>query len=126
MSRSLLCVLLAAGLFLAGCEEDRSQAEAGVAWLGQHRLFRPFGDIGEISRVAIDSAKLIRLEVEISRKAHSRVIDEQSLMIQSLIARYACPPKTSPFWREMGKTVKLRVDLVYEKERIASGICKRS
>jgi len=110
----------------AGCgEEDRSQAEAGATWLAEHRLFRPFGDIGEITRVTVESAEMIRMEVNIRDKNHVEAIDAQSLMVQSLIAKYACPNRGAEIWPILGDSIMLRVDLVAGKEAVASGICKR-
>ena len=125
MNRRLLIVgvvWLAVPLF--GCEEDRSKAEAGATWLAEHRLFRPFGKIGEISRVTAESAELIRMQVDIPDERHAEAIDAQSLMVQSMIAKYACPGWGAAIWQILGKDIDLRVDLVSGGKTIASGICK--
>jgi hypothetical protein len=57
---------LALSMMVTACgEADRTKAEAGASWLTQHRLFRPFGKLGEISKVVVDCAKMIRMEVDI-------------------------------------------------------------
>lgn len=109
---------------LLGCGEDRSKAEAGATWLAEHRLFRPFGKIGEISRVTVESAELIRMEVDIPDERHAEAIDAQSLMVQSMIAKYACPGQSSGIWKILGEDIVLRVDLVSGGKTVASGICK--
>jgi hypothetical protein len=125
MYRRLPFFLAAVGLALAGCgEEDRSQAEAGANWLGEKRLFRPFGKIGEITKVTVESAELIRMHVAISEKRSAEAIDAQSLMLQSMIAKHACPGKKSGLWPILGKEIMLRVDLKIGEEIIASGICQ--
>jgi hypothetical protein len=106
-------------------EADRTKAEAGASWLTQHRLFRLFGKLGEISKVVVDSAKMIRMEVDIRSEEHADAIDAQSLLLQSMIARFACPDKGAKFWSLVGKNVGLRVNLKSGEESIASGICRR-
>ncbi len=119
------CMIVAVGFALAGCgEEDRSKAEAGAAWLAEKTLFRPFGKIGEITKITVESAKLIRMQVLIPDKRYSEAIDAQSLMLQSMIAKYACPSKGSALWTKLDKTVTLRVDLTTGEKPIASGICE--
>lgn len=118
--------LVLCAVVLAGCgEEDRSQAEAGAAWLAERRLFRPFGEVGEVTKVAVESAKLIRMEVTVANRRHVEAIDAQSLMVQSLIARDACPSEKSAFWPILGDKVALRVDLTAGGDVIASGICRK-
>lgn len=116
--------IIALVMLLPGCEEDRSQAEAAAGWLAERRLFRPFGEIGEISKVSVESADLIRMQVSIPDKRHTDAIDAQSLMVQSLIAKYACPGKGADIWQMLGEDIVLRVDLTSGDETIASGICR--
>lgn len=126
MRRFYLCFVLAFSFALSACgEEDRTKAEAGAAWLTQHRLFRPFGKVGEIAQVAVESAKMIRMEIDIKREEHVDVIDAQSLLLQSMIARFACPAQGEEFWSLVGEEVRLRVNLKSGEESIASGICRR-
>lgn len=118
---AVAAVLLAG---LSGCEEDRSQAEAGAVWLAEHKLFRPFGEIGEISKITVESAELIRMIVTIPDRRHAEMIDSHSLMLQSLIAKYACPGKSADLWPVLGKDIVLRVDLKTDGETVASAICQ--
>lgn len=120
-----LSFLPALAILLAACGEgDRSKAEAGASWLAEKRLFRPFGQIGEITKISVESAEEIRMHVTIPDDRHVEAIDAQSLMIQSMIAKYACPSKGSDLWPILGDTVKLRVDLRTGDKLFASGICK--
>lgn len=126
MRRFYICFVLVFSFALSACgEEDRTKAEAGAAWLTQHRLFRPFGKLGEIAQVAVVSAEQIRMEIDIKREDHADAIDAKSLLFQSMIARFACPDKGSEFWSIVGDDVALRVNLKSGKESIASGICRR-
>ena len=108
--RALL--LLAGLLALAACEEDRSQAEAGAIWLTEHRLNQPFGPIGAIDRITVESAEEIRMTVDIPDRRHADAIDTQSLMFQNMLAKYACPKKSAALWPLLGEEIKLRVDLM--------------
>ena len=122
--RSIVALSLVGALFIAGCgEEDRRQAEAGVEWLQQRRLFHRFGDIGEITRITAASAELIRMEITIPDPRNAEAIDGQSLMRQSLIAEFACPGKDSELWSIIGVAVTLRVDLTTGEKPISSAIC---
>lgn len=126
MGRIHFCFVLVFSFALSACgEADRTKAEAGAAWLTQHRLFRPFGQLGEISYIAVESAKMIHMEIYIRREDHAEVIDAQSLLQQAMIARFACPAKGSEFWSLVGEDVALRVKLKSGDESIASGICRR-
>ncbi len=119
-----LAILLAGVLFIAGCGEgDRRRAEAGAEWLQERRLFRRVGDIGEITKVKVESAELIRMVVLISDPKHADAIEVQSLMKQSLIAKYACPGKGSNLWPIIGDDVTLRVDFKIGERNITSAIC---
>ena len=126
LSRAAAHALVVCGLVVTACgEEDRSQAEAGVDWLAERRLFRPVGKIGAVSKVTVESAELIRMEVIVNDKERVEAIEAQSLMVQSLIAKYACPKEGSDFWPILGDKVALRVDLLAGKDVIASGICRK-
>jgi hypothetical protein len=121
---NLAIASLAGALFIVSCGEgDRRQAEAGAEWLQERRLFRRVGDIGEITKVRAESAELIRMVVEVSDPKRADAIDSQSLMRQSLIAKYACPGKGSNLWPIIGDAVTLRVDFMIGERNIASAIC---
>ena len=72
----------------------------------------------------MESAELIRMEVDIPDDRHAEAIDAQSLMVQSMIAKYACPGRGADIWQMLGEDIVLRVDLVSSGKTIASGICK--
>ena len=125
MTRSVATLLCLVGpLLLAACDEDRSQAEAGAAWLTDHRLNKPFGPIGSINRITVESADMIRMNVDIPDRRHAEAIDTQSLMFQTMIAKYACPSKGAALWPMLGEDIMLRVDLMTGDDHIASAICK--
>lgn len=110
-------------LTVVGCSEDPRRAEEGTKWLQQRYLFRPFGNIGEISKIYVSDASLIRMEVLMKNQEHADVINAQSLMLQSLIAKYACPRKASKLWEILGDDVTVRVDLKTDTEAVSSAIC---
>ena len=125
MTRRLGTLLVLAGsLLLAACDEDRSQAEAGAVWLTDHRLNKPFGPIGSINRITVESAEMIRMNVDIPDRRHAEAIDTQSLMFQTMMAKYACPRKGAALWPMLGEEIRLRVDLMTSDDHIASAICK--
>ena len=117
-------MLFVVGIGASACSEDRSKAETAANWLTKNRLFRPFGKIGEIIKITVESAELIRMYVDIPDKRHADAIDAHSLMFQSLIAKYACPSKGSGLWPLLGKEITLRVDLMTRKDHVASAICE--
>mgnify|MGYP000288715408 CR=1 FL=1 len=109
---------------VVGCSEDPRRAQEGAKWLQERYLFRPFGNIGEISKIYVSDAELIRMEVLITNQEHADAINAQSLMLQSLIAKYACPRKASKLWEIVGEDVTIRVDLKTDTETVSSAICK--
>jgi hypothetical protein len=123
--RTVFAMLLVGALFLSACgEEDRSQAELGAIWLTEHRLHQPFGPIGKINKITVESAKLIRMYIDIPDKRHADAIDAQSLMFQSMVAKYACPSKGADLWPLLGQEISLRVDLMTGSDHVASAICE--
>jgi hypothetical protein len=114
-------------LFLAiamyGCGGDIEKAEEGAKWLQERYMFRPFGNIGEITKIYVEDAEQIRLEVELTEQASAQLIDAQNLMIQSLIAKYACPRKATKLWMILGDDVQLRIDLKHAGAQVASALC---
>ncbi len=112
-------------LTAAGCGgDDPRRAEDGARWLQEPYLFRPFGEMGEINRIYVSDAHLIRIDVLITNQEYIDAINAQSLMLQSLIAKYACPNKSSKLWGIVGEDVTVRVDLTTGSEPISSAICK--
>ena len=125
MTRCFAVVLaFTSSLLLAACEEDRSQVKAAADWLTEYRLNKPFGPIGNINRITVESAEMIRMNVDIPDRRHAEAIDTQSLMFQNMMAKYACPRKVSPLWSMLGEAIMLRVDLMSGDDHIASAICK--
>jgi len=125
IARAVFAIILASPLLLSACgEEDRSQAELGAIWLTEHRLHQPFGPIGKINKITVESAELIRMYVDIPDKRHADTIDSQSLMFQSMLAKYACPSKGADLWPLLGEQITLRVDLMTGEDHVASGICE--
>lgn len=105
------------------CGDDPRRAEEGTRWLQERYLFRPFGEIGEFSRIFVADANLIRMEVLIADQDYIDAINARSLMMQSLIAKYACPNRASELWEIIGEDVTVRVDLTTGSEPISSAIC---
>ena len=110
-------------LTAAACGDDPRRAEDGVRWLQERYLFRPFGEMGEITKVYVSDAALIRMVVQISSQEYVDAINAQSLLVQSLIAKYACPNKASKLWEIIGEDVTVRVDLRSGADPVASAIC---
>ena len=124
--RKVFPLLLLGTLLLSACgEEDRSQAEAGAIWLTDRRLDEPFGPIGKINKITVESAEMIRMHIDIPDKRHAQAIDTQSLMFQNMMARYACPSKGASLWPLLGEDIALRVDLRSGEDHIASAICPK-
>lgn len=123
--RAVFAMILASPLLLSACgEEDRSQMELGAIWLTEYRLHRPFGPIGKINRLTVERAELIRMYVDIPDKRNSDTIDSQSLMFQSMLAKYACPSEGADLWPLLGEEITLLVDLITGNDHVASGICE--
>lgn len=120
-----IALLLAGLMALAACEEDLSQAEAGAIWLTEHKLHDPFGPIGKIDKIIVESAELIRMRVDIPDRRHADAIDTHSLMFQSMLAKYACPEKSAEIWVLLGEDITLRVDLMTGEDHVASAICEK-
>jgi hypothetical protein len=116
-------VLIAMALLAGACGDDPRRAEEGARWLQERYLFRPFGEMGEINRIYVSDAELIRMEVQIDNQDYVDAINAQSLLVQSLIAKYACPNKASKLWEVIGEDITVRVDLKTGSEPIASAIC---
>lgn len=100
------------------------RAEEGAKWLQQRYLFKPFGDVGEISKIYVSDASLIRIEVMLTRQESADAISAKSLMMRSLIAKYACPRKAAKLWEIVGEDVTIRIDLKTESAKVSSAICK--
>ncbi len=116
-------IAVSMALTVVGCGDDPRRAEDGVRWLQERYLFRPFGEMGEISKIFVSDAALIRMEVLITNQEYIDAINARSLMVQSLIAKYACPKKGSKLWDIIGEDVTVRVDLTTGTEPISSAIC---
>lgn len=118
-----VAVVCAAG-WVSGCgEEDLTQAKKAVSWMRMHKHDGRANQVWKITDLKIESAKKIVVEVFVSNEDHADAISSQSLMRQSLIAKYACPPDTAEIWQIVKDDIQLRVNLNDRDGRIANTIC---
>jgi hypothetical protein len=114
-----------AALFLGGCgEDDPARAREAVSWLRMHKHDGLANQVWKITDLKLQDASHIAVSVWVPNPRHVELIRSQSLMRQSLIAKYACPPPTAGLWSIVGDEVEIRVNLYDEDIKLGNTVCK--
>ena len=111
-------------MLVGGCgEEDPARAREAVSWLRMHKHDGLANQVWKITGLEVKDPHHIVVSVWVPNPRHVELIRSQTLMRQSLIAKYACPPPTAGLWSIVRDDIEVRMNLYDEGIKLGNTVC---
>jgi hypothetical protein len=121
----ILVILSVASLSVSACgEADQTKVREAVSWMRMHKYDGQANPIWKITKLEIKDAENIVVEILVPNEQHVDAIRAKSLILKSMIAKYACPPQTAALWDIVKDDIQIRVNLHDHGDPLGSGICQ--